>query len=72
MKRVHFMLPYINELFINGEKKVEQARFKVFDRNRFYVALGYAIKKQPESSSRGHASNHKYLGQKSIATKSAS
>jgi hypothetical protein len=38
-------LAFYNELFINGEKEFGGPRaVELFDRNRFYSALGYAIK----------------------------
>jgi len=40
-------LSLYNELFINGERGIGSGRsVQVFDRNRTYAALGYAIKKQ--------------------------
>lgn len=38
-------LAFYNELFINGEREIGDARsVAYFDRNRFYSALGYALK----------------------------
>ncbi|MUP43731.1 DUF2490 domain-containing protein [Christiangramia aestuarii] len=37
-------LALYNEIFINGQKDVGNGRVELFDRNRFYAALGYAIK----------------------------
>ncbi|MFT6749220.1 MAG: hypothetical protein ACJAQ1_001155, partial [Flavobacterium sp.] len=35
---------FYNELFINGEKNIgSNRRVTVFDRNRFYMGLGYGI-----------------------------
>ena len=42
-----FYLAFYNELFINGQRKIASNRtVALFDRNRLYGALGYAIKKQ--------------------------
>ncbi len=39
-------LALYNELFINGEREIDADRsVEIFDRNRFYSALGYVIKK---------------------------
>jgi len=39
-------LALYNELFINGERTIgDGKRVEVFDRNRFYMAMGYTIKK---------------------------
>ena len=39
-------LALYNELFINGERRIGENRYvDVFDRNRFYTAIGYVIKK---------------------------
>lgn len=41
-----FYLALYNELFINGERNIGDGRkVEVFDRNRFYSALGYSINK---------------------------
>ncbi len=41
-----FYLAFYNELFINGERTIGDNRLvEIFDRNRFYAALGYLIKK---------------------------
>lgn len=38
-------LAFYNEVFINGQKDIGQGRsVELFDRNRLYAALGYAIK----------------------------
>ena len=38
-------LALYNEIFINGQKDIGNGReVELFDRNRFYAALGYAIK----------------------------
>ena len=42
-----FYLALYNELFINGQRKITTNKtVALFDRNRIYGALGYAIKKQ--------------------------
>ena len=39
-------LAFYNELFINGQRDIGNGNsVQVFDRNRFYVAMGYMIKK---------------------------
>ena len=39
-------LAFYNELFINGQRDIGNGNsVQVFDRNRFYVAIGYMIKK---------------------------
>lgn len=39
-------LALYNELFINGQRNIgENKTVEIFDRNRFYTALGYVIKK---------------------------
>jgi hypothetical protein len=39
-------LALYNELFVNGERAIGEGRFvELFDRNRFYTAVGYVIKK---------------------------
>jgi len=39
-------LAFYNELFINGERSIGNERtIEIFDRNRTYLALGYAMKK---------------------------
>jgi len=41
-----FYLALYNELFINGERNIgDGKRVEVFDRNRFYIATGYVVKK---------------------------
>ncbi|PRX40112.1 DUF2490 domain-containing protein [Salegentibacter salegens] len=38
-------LAFYNEIFINGEREIGDGRsVELFDRNRFYSALGYALK----------------------------
>jgi len=39
-----FYLAFYNELFINGQRKLEKG-IETFDRNRLYGAVGYVIKK---------------------------
>lgn len=40
-------LALYNELFINGQRDIGDGKqVEVFDRNRFYVAFGYALKKK--------------------------
>lgn len=40
-----FYLAFYNELFINGEREIGSGQsVEIFDRNRFYSALGYALK----------------------------
>ncbi|MGI9544321.1 MAG: DUF2490 domain-containing protein [Cyclobacteriaceae bacterium] len=42
-----FYLAFYNELFINGQRDVGNGNtVALFDRNRFYTAIGYAIKQQ--------------------------
>jgi hypothetical protein len=42
-----FYLAMYNELFINGQRDVGDGNaVEIFDRNRFYTAIGYAIKQQ--------------------------
>ena len=39
-------LALYNELFINGQRNIgENKSVEIFDRNRFYTALGYVISK---------------------------
>ena len=39
-------LAFYNEIFINGQRKIGNGKsVEIFDRNRFYVAAGYMIKK---------------------------
>ncbi len=39
-------LAFYNELFINGQREIGDGNtVEIFDRNRFYSALGYVIKK---------------------------
>lgn len=41
-----FYLAFYNEIFINGEKNIGSGKsVELFDRNRVYGALGYAVKK---------------------------
>jgi hypothetical protein len=45
IKKNTLYLALYNEIFINGERNIGQGKsVEVFDRNRFYSALGYAIK----------------------------
>jgi hypothetical protein len=45
MENKTLYLALYNELFINGQRNVGDGKFvEIFDRNRFYVALGYMIK----------------------------
>ncbi len=46
MEESTFYLALYNELFINGQRNIGDGRsVELFDRNRFYTALGYIIKK---------------------------
>ncbi len=46
MEEGTFYLALYNELFINGQRNIGDGRsVELFDRNRFYTALGYIIKK---------------------------
>ena len=46
MEKGTIYLALYNELFINGEKNIGNGNsVEIFDRNRFYAAFGYMIKK---------------------------
>jgi hypothetical protein len=41
-----FYLALYNEIFINGQRNIGNGNsVEIFDRNRFYLAAGYVIKK---------------------------
>lgn len=47
MDKNTFYLALYNELFINGQRNIGNGNtVEIFDRNRFYVAIGYMIKKE--------------------------
>ena len=49
-KKTYYLALY-NELFINGEREIgDNRKVEIFDRNRSYAALGYAIQKQLKGS----------------------
>ena len=46
MEKNTLYLAFYNELFINGQKDIGNGNtVEIFDRNRFYTAIGYMIKK---------------------------
>ncbi|MFL1897429.1 DUF2490 domain-containing protein [Aquimarina sp. 2-A2] len=47
MEKNTLYLAFYNELFINGQRDIGNGRsVEIFDRNRFYAAMGYIIKKE--------------------------
>ena len=59
MEKNTLYLALYNELFINGQRSIGNGnKVELFDRNRFYTALGYVIKKGFKHTVRSHAPIH--------------